>query len=68
VVGDENADAALPEAEHDALDLEDGDRIDAREGLVEQDELGLEGQGPGDLKPPALAAREAVSRLARKLC
>ena len=39
VVGDEDADAAVPQVKDDLLDVGDGDRIDAGERLVEQDEL-----------------------------
>jgi len=38
----------------------DRDRVDAREGLVQQDEARLRGQGPGDLGPPALTARYQI--------
>src|SRR5690606_17750363 len=38
VVGDQHADAALGELAHDLLDVHHGNRVDAREGLVEQDE------------------------------
>src|SRR3954470_22141227 len=36
VVGDEHADPTVGELADDALDVEDGERIDAGEGLVEQ--------------------------------
>ena len=48
---------------HDALQLRDGDRVDAGERLVEQEELRLDGQRPGDLRAPPLAAREGVGGL-----
>src|SRR5207244_7728435 len=38
VVGDEHADAAIPQMKDDLLDVADGDGIDAGEWLVEQDE------------------------------
>src|SRR4051812_33615082 len=37
VIGDQHADAALLQVEDDVLNVSDGDRIDPREGLVEQD-------------------------------
>ncbi|MDT4860089.1 hypothetical protein FQZ97_946300 [compost metagenome] len=58
MVGDEHADAARLEETDDALDLDHGDRVDAGEGLVEQDETRVGGQGAGDLDPAALTARE----------
>ena len=41
-----------------ALDLGDGDRIDAGERLVEQHEDRIAGDGAGDLGAPPLAARQ----------
>ena len=38
------------------LDVFHGDRVDAGEGLVEQDELRIDGQRPGDLAAAALTA------------
>src|SRR4030095_2425418 len=38
VIGDQHADAALLEKTDDPLDLDHGDRVDARERLVQQDE------------------------------
>jgi hypothetical protein len=45
VVGDEDADARLGEPAHDALDLVHGDRVYPGEGLVEEEEFRLEGEG-----------------------
>src|SRR5580765_6789858 len=39
VVRDEHADAAIAQVKDDLLDVGDRDRIDAREGLVEEHEL-----------------------------
>ena len=44
----------------DVLDLGRRDRVEARAGLVEEDDLGLEGQGPGDAEALLLAARELL--------
>ena len=54
VVGDEHADAAVLEEPDDLLDVEDRDRVDAGEGLVEQDEGGVGRERPGDLDAPSL--------------
>ena len=62
VVGDEHADATPLEKAHDALDLDHRDRVDAGEGLVQQDEARLRGQGTGDLDAAALAARQRQRR------
>src|SRR4030095_14537795 len=56
----EHADATLPEASDDLLDLADGDGIDAGEGLVEQEVAWVGHERPGDLQPPPLAARQRV--------
>ena len=45
----------------------DGDRVDAGERLVEQDEMGLGGERAGDLAAPALAARERHRRGAAQM-
>ena len=60
VVGDQHADAARLEVEDDLLDVGDGDRVDARERLVEQHELRRDDQRAGDLDPAPLAARQGV--------
>gem|GEM_PF-2497258 len=61
VVGDEHADVALDQPFDDLLDVLDGDRIDACERFVEQDELGVERQGAGDLRAAAFASRQRVA-------
>ena len=58
VVGDQDAHAALPEILDDFLDVGDGERIDARERLVEQDELRLEREAARNLDAAALTARK----------
>src|SRR5260370_34405243 len=58
VIGDQHADAAFLEEPDDALNVEHGDRVDAGERLVEQDEGRLGGEGARDLEAAALAARE----------
>src|SRR6185295_18754082 len=58
VVGDQHADAALLEIADDALDVEHGDGVDARERLVEQDESGLGPQRARNFEAPTLAAGE----------
>ena len=63
VVGDQDPEAALLEVRDDPLDVRDRDGVDAREGLVEQDEEGRGGKGPADLEAAALAAREGVGPL-----
>ena len=60
VVGDQHADAALLQPGHDLLDVPDRDRIDAGEGLVEQEVAGTGHERPRDLEPPPLTARQGV--------
>src|SRR2546429_3210307 len=66
VVRDEDADAALPQAADDLLDVPDRDRVDAREGLVEQEVLRVRDERPGDLEASPLAAGERVGRIGRQ--
>src|SRR5439155_19648858 len=54
VVGDQHADPAMPQPRHDRLNVVHGDRVHAREGLVEQHELGLGDEGPRDRKSTRL--------------
>ncbi len=56
VVGNQHADALLFQEGDDALDFDDGDGVDARKWLVQQDEARLRGQGAGDFHAPPLAA------------
>ena len=62
VVGDQHADAARRQVVDQRLDVADGDRVDARERLVEQDERGAAGQRPGDFAAPAFTARQRNRR------
>jgi len=55
VIGDEDADSAVPQVGDDLLDVDDGDGVDAREGLVEQDEGRVGGQGAADLQAAPLS-------------
>ena len=56
MVSNEHADAAFAQVANDALDVEHRDRVDAREGLVEQHELRIGGERPGDLDAAAFEA------------
>ena len=56
VVGDQHPDRAFLEKPDDALDVEDCDRIDARERLIEQDERRAGAERARDLQPAALSA------------
>ena len=58
MVGDNHADVLVLERGHDALDVLDGDRVDACERLVEQDEFRIDGYGARDFGPSALASRK----------
>src|ERR1700752_4372903 len=57
VVGDEDPDAARLEVKNDLLDVGDGDRVNARERLVEQHELRRDDERARDLDPASLTAR-----------
>src|SRR5688572_12619303 len=56
VIGDQDPDPAGLQMENDLLDIADGDRVDAGERLVEQNELGGNDQGTSDLDPAPLAS------------
>src|SRR5215813_15564160 len=58
MVSDQYADAALGELADDALDVQDRERVDAGEGLIQQHEPGLGRERPGDLDTPSLPAGE----------
>ena len=65
VVGDQDADPAVLEVRNQVADVADGDRVDAGQRFVEQDEFRLRGQRPGDLDAPPLAAGERDGRACR---
>ena len=56
MVGNQHADAAVPQMLDDPLDVQHGDRVDPRKGLVEEDEAGVGGERPRDLHPSPLTA------------
>jgi hypothetical protein len=58
VIRDQDPDAARGQPANDLLDVEDRDRVDPGEGLVEQEKVGREHEAPRDLHAPPLAARE----------
>ena len=58
VVGDDDADVLVLERRHDRLDVLHGDGVDAREGLVEQDERRVDGHRARDLRTAPFAARK----------
>ena len=61
MICDENPDVLVFQTPHDALDVFDGNRVDASEGLVEHDELRVDGEASGNLGTSALASRELVA-------
>src|SRR5256886_12702190 len=65
---DEDPDAALAQPADDLLEVADRDRVDAREGLVEQQVLRRRDERARDLEPPPLAARERVGGIRRQRC
>ena len=56
MVGDEDPDVFLFQFEDNTLDVFHGDGVNASEGFVEEDELGIDGEGAGDLCPSAFTA------------
>ncbi len=59
VVGDDDDRVVRLEFVDQFLDARRGDRVEGRAGLVEQDDLGLDGDGAGDAQALLLAARKA---------
>ena len=64
VIGDQDADAPSLQVPHKVLNVADGDRVDAGEGLVEQHEGRLSGERARDFAAPPLAARQGDRRRA----
>src|SRR3712207_1279395 len=62
VVGDEHADAAPSQVVDKRLNVADRDRIDARKGLVQEQECRAAGQCARDFTAPPLAAGKRDSR------
>src|SRR5690606_4237374 len=58
MVRNQHADATILEVRDDLLDVSDGDRIDPRERLVEQDELRVVHQRACNFHAPAFAPRQ----------
>ena len=67
VVGDEDAYVLVLQLPNDKLDVFDGNRVDAGEGLVEHDELRLDGQTARYLRTAALTTAELVTLVAAHL-
>jgi hypothetical protein len=63
VVGDQDPEVAIAQASDQRLDLLDGDRVDAGEGLVEQEDRRIARERARDLEPAALASRERVRQV-----
>jgi hypothetical protein len=55
VVRDEDSDPGRRQAAYDRLDVEDRERVDSGERLVEQEEIGLNDQAAGDLDATPLS-------------
>ena len=67
MVGDQHADAALLQETDDLLDIEHGDRVDAGERFVEQDETRTGGERARDFDAAALAAGERQCRVTAQM-
>ncbi len=58
VIGDEDANALIGEAEDDVLDFFYGDRVYTGEGFIQEEKLRFSGEGSGDFGAAAFAAGE----------
>src|SRR3954452_17646603 len=67
VVGHDHDREARAQLVDELLDMGGGDRVERRAGLVHQDYLGADRDGPGDAQALLLAARQAVARLLEPL-
>src|SRR3982750_1024534 len=66
VVRDEHADARRGQPADDLLDVEDRDRVDSGERLVEQQEIRRQDEAAGDLHAPALSPGQRVRPVTSK--
>ena len=64
MIGDEDADAFFGKAANDLFNFVNGDGVNPGKGFVQQQELGLGGQGAGDFGAPPLAAGQGKTVLA----
>ena len=62
MIGDQDADVALLQLHHQVADIGDGEGVDSGKRFVEEHDLGLRGQRPGDLAAPSFAARKRDCR------
>ena len=60
MVRDQDADVLVFEAGHHRLDILHGNRIHTRKRFIQQDEAGINGQGPRNLSTPAFATTQGV--------
>jgi len=63
VVGKDDADVLLFQAQEDSLDLYNRQRIDSGERFIQKQEFGIEDKGTADLEPASFPPRETESRL-----
>lgn len=62
VIRNKHPDSPSGELSHQGANITDRNRINPGEGLVEEHELGLGGEGAGDFHPATFSARERNSR------
>src|SRR3954469_17589509 len=62
VVGHDHDREAVLELSHQSLDAGRRNRVESRARLVHEDDLGLDGDGPGDAEPLLLTPRHAQGR------
>src|SRR5712692_8838050 len=60
MVRDQHADSRPAQIANNFLQILDGERVDSRKRLVQQDEGWLQRQRPRNLEPPPLSARQCV--------
>ena len=59
MVGDQDANPEFLQVPDKVLDFDYGDRVDTGKGLIEQNKSWPGGQGAGDFRASAFAARQA---------
>ena len=63
MVGDEDADVSVLEFPDNVLNVLDRNGVNTREGFVEHDELGVDGETTCNLRASALTTRELVAKI-----
>ena len=67
MVTDQDANAAVPQPRHDRLNIVNGDRVNAGEGLIQHHELRMRHECARDFEPTSFATGQAVGLVASQV-